>query len=125
MTHITAKIKKLLIYLRKSIGFLCFFKGLLIKGKKNFLHFTPKPWEQLQNPGSNSKILGELRNPASNSKILGELQNPGETPKPWEQLQNPESIHSSRTECTYSTCCTGLDHAAFILGCVKKNTFNF
>ena len=90
-----------------------------------FLHFTPKPWEQLQNPGSNSKILGELRNPASNSKILGELQNPGETPKPWEQLQNPESIHSSLTECTYSTCCTGLDHAAFILGCVKKNTFNF
>jgi len=31
-----------------------------------FSHFNPKPWEQLQNPLSNSKTLGA-------------------TPKPWEQ----------------------------------------
>ena len=40
-------------------------------------HFTPKPWEQLQNPGSNFKILGatsksweELQNLKSHSKTL-------------------------------------------------------
>ena len=54
------------------------FKGLFIKWPDKFLHFTPKHWEQLQNPGSNAKTLGALQNPES-------------PPKPWEQYQNPGS----------------------------------
>ena len=60
------------------------FKGLFRKGRINF-HIL------LQNPGSNSEILGALQNPGSYSKTLGAI------PKPWEHskilgaLQNPES----------------------------------
>ena len=50
-------------------------------------HFTPKPWEQLQNPRSTP-------NP------WDQFQNPGSTPKPWDQFQNPESSHPSLVQWT-------------------------
>ena len=51
------------------------FKGTFHKRSDKFSHFTPKPWEQLQNPGS--------------------------TPKLWVQFQNPESSHPSLVELQY------------------------
>ena len=43
----------------------------------------------LQNPGSNSKTLRAIPKPWE------QLQNPGSTPKPWDQFQNFESSHPS------------------------------
>ena len=37
------------------------------KRSDEFSHFTPKPWEQLQNPGSNSKTLGAATPPSVKS----------------------------------------------------------